>query len=151
LESKESPTGHYDALIWLLMTEFDGKEYSPSDYILQALKPQIDKARGNTVLEVHDSTVYDFTVAKGFSHYWDHFNKTAERFSNSLIILSYVSEKDIVRDCYLASLAKLYTCWDTAYLNCDVPEKITSKVFDHIVTPDELPNRLTNIITHAKE
>lgn len=148
MESKENPTGRYDALIWLLMTDYDGEQYTPSDYVLSTLKPQIDQARGKILLEVHDSTVFDFTVAKGFNHYWNHFNKVASRFTNSLVILSYVNDKHIVRDCYLAGLAKLYTCWDTVYLNCASPDKIKSRAFDHIVTPEELPNKLTQIIRH---
>ena len=150
MEDKESTTGHYDSLIWLLMTDYDGQEYCPSDYVIDSLKPAIDKARGDIILEIHDSTVYDFTIAKGFSNYWEHFNTMSSKFSNSLVILSYLNEKNIVRDCYLASVTKLYTCWDIVYLNCDVPEKISSKSFDFILTPKELPDKLTEVIKNGK-
>lgn len=146
MEGEKGKTGHYDALIWLLMTEYKDKQYTPSDYILEALQPHIDKARGSTLLEVHDSTVYDFTVAQGFSHYWDHFIETSARFSNSLILISYSHEKYIPRDCYMAGLAKLYTCWDTAYINCADKGKIRSSAFDFVVGSDELPDTLTRII-----
>lgn len=146
MADQESTTGRYDALIWLLMTEYDGKQYTPSDFLLETLKPELDKARGNTVLEVHDSTVYDLTIAKDFSCYWDHFLDTSERFNNSLVIISYTASKYITRDCYLAGLAKLYTCWDTAYVNCAEPGTINSKAFDFIIAPQELPNKLTELI-----
>lgn len=147
MENKKSRTGDYNALVWLLVTEYEkDKGYTPSKYVMDTLGQSIKTASNGFCLEVLDSTLYDFKLTKGFKEYFDLFLDTTSKFENALIILSYSSDKYIVRDYYLANLAKQYTCWDVAYLNCKDPSKITTRVFDYILTPDQLPFGLTNII-----
>ncbi len=148
MEGKKSTTGHYNGLIWLLLTEYEkDKGYTPSDYIIQTTKPKLKQSAGNLPIEVVDSTLFDFTIANGFKDYLDLFFDKTRVFDNALIILSFTKEKYIVRDFYLAGLAKEYTCWDTVYIDCPFPEKITTKVFDFVLSPSQLPEDLTKIIT----
>jgi len=148
MESKNSTTGYYNALVWLLMTDYEkDKGYTPSKYLIDTIKPKIIQGT-DLPLEIVDSTLFDFTIAKGLNDFFDLFFDKTKPFENALIILSFSKEKYIVRDFYLANLAKSYTCWDVAYINCPCPDKVTSKVFDYIIAPDELPDKLTKIIKH---
>lgn len=148
MENKKSRTGHYNALIWLLVTGYE-KEigYTPSKYILDTLGPKVKSASSSLDLAILDTTLYDFTITSGVGDFLAMFCDETTKFENALLILNYYDEKYIVRDYYLANLAKQYTCWDTAYINCSVPEKIHTKVFDYILTPDQLPDGLTKIIS----
>lgn len=150
MEGKKNITGHYNALVWLLLTEYEkDKGYSPSDYILQSVRPKIEISSGGLPLQIIDGSLYDFTIASGFKGYLDLFFDTTYKFENALVILSYTKEKYIVRDYYLASLAKQYTCWDTVYVNCPSSSKKELKVFDYIVAPEELPDKLTKVIQNG--
>lgn len=151
MERKEDSARYYNALIWLVLTEYDKDiGYSPSDYIIQTTKPTLEISAGGLPIEIVDSTLFDFTIAKGVKDFMDLFLDTSSKFDSSLIILSYIKDKYIVRDAYLAALAKEYTCWDTAYIACPDPKKVTTTAFDFLVTPKELPNKLTKIIKGNK-
>lgn len=146
MESKDSKTGRYNALVWLLMTDYEkDKGYTPSKFVIDSLKPKIIQGT-DLPLEIVDSTLFDFTIAKGLNDFFDLFFDKTKPFENALIILSFSKEKYIVRDFYLANLAKSYTCWDVAYINCDCPNKITSPIFDFVLAPQDLPHKLTEII-----
>lgn len=150
MESKASKTGHYNALIWLLMTEYEkDKGYTPSKYLIDSIKPKLIQGT-DLPLEIVDSTLFDFTIANGIKDYFDLFFDKTRPFENALIILSYYKEKYIPRDFYLANLAKSFTCWDVAYINCDIAPKVTTKVFDYVIAPNELPGKLTEIITNER-
>lgn len=148
MENKKSRTGHYNSLIWLLLSSYENEQYTPSKYVLDTIGASVKDASNGLPIEVLDSTLYDFRISNSVKDYFSLFLDTAAKFENSLIILSYTSDKYIVRDYYLANLAKQYTCWDTVYINCANPEKITTKVFDWILTPSDLPDGLTNIINN---
>lgn len=147
MENQESKTGHYNALVWLLMTDYDKatKQYTPTDYLRATYEPLLSNGTGLDLV-VLDSTLFDFTLTKSVGDYLSLIEDTTSKFQNALVLLSFINEKNILRDCYLANLAKVYTCWDTAYINCPVPEKITTDAFDFIIKPEELPNGLTQII-----
>lgn len=144
MEGKKSKTGHYNSLIWLLMSEYKDKQYTPTDYIVELYKDYIQST--GLSLHIHDSTLYDFKVTKGVKEYLDELHRTTSRFSDSLLILSYTNNKYITRDCYIARLAKLYTCWDIAYINCPNPKEISTKVFNYIISNIDIAKELTNII-----
>lgn len=146
MENQKSKFRRYNSLIWLLLTEYENNEYTPSKFVLDTLGPKIDSSRDGLHLEVLDSTLYDFKITKGFKEYIDDLYDTSQRFDTSLLILSFTKEKYISRDYYLANLAKLYTCSDIAYVNCPVPDKITSKVFDYVIPPEGLPDQLKKVI-----
>lgn len=147
MENKKSRTGNYNSLVWLLLTSYEqNKGYTPTKYLLDTVGKTILNACDGLHLEVIDSTLYDFKLSNSVRDYFDLFLDKTAKFENSLIILSYTSDKYIVRDYYLASLAKQFTCWDTVYINCSAPEKITTKVFDWVLTPSDLPDGLTKII-----
>lgn len=150
MEGKKDITRHYNALVWLLLTEYEkDKGYTPSDYILQSTRPKIETSSSGLPLQIIDGSLYDFTIASGFKDYLDLFLDTTYKFENALVILSYTKEKYIVRDYYLAGLAKSYTCWDTVYINCPTKEKIDTSIFDFIVAPEELPDKLTKVIQNG--
>lgn len=149
MENKENPTGYYNNLIWLILDSYDTntKVYSPIDYILEEIK--IDNYKG--IIQSVDSSIYDFTTVKGAYKYIEMIQEVSEKFNNALAIIPYISSKYIIRDCYLANLAKIYTCWDTVYINCEQDINLRSNSFDFIVTKEELPEGLTEIIGRAYE
>jgi len=152
MENKKSRTGYYNSLVWLLLTSYEKeKGYTPSKFFLDSIGPALHTAANGLHIEVFDSTLFDFTIADGFKDYFELFLDKTAKFENSLIILSYSEDKYILRDYYLANLAKQYTCWDTAYINCKDPSKIKTRVFDYILTPSDLPFGLTDIINGNKK
>jgi len=151
MENKKSTTGRYNALVWLLLTEYEKDiGYTPSKFVLDTIKPKLIESSKGIPIEICDGTLFDFTITSGFKDYLDLLEDKTYKFENALILISYSKEKYIVRDFYLANLAKQYTCWDTAYIGCDCPTKITTDVFDFIVAPTELPHKLTDIIWNDK-
>lgn len=146
MENQENTARRYNNLIWLLFTEYQNEQYTPSKFLLDSYKPDIDSATNGLYIKVHDSTLYDFKITKSVQDYIKDLSDITFKFDTSLLILSYTTDKYIVRDYYIANLAKLYTCSDVAYINCPCPNKITSKVFDYIITPDKLPDGLKQVI-----
>ncbi|MCB1712911.1 MAG: hypothetical protein KDH96_10650, partial [Candidatus Riesia sp.] len=62
MENQESKTGHYNALVWLLMTDYDKatKQYTPTDYLRATYEPLLSSSTGLDLV-VLDSTLFDFT------------------------------------------------------------------------------------------
>lgn len=146
MENKKSQFRNYNSLVWVLLTEYIEEQYTLSKFLLDSLGPTIQSASNDLTISVLDSTLYDFKITKSVRDYLSDLQNITHRFNNALIIMSFVKESLILRDYYLANLAKLYTCSDIAYINCPIPEKIKTKVFDYVITPQELPTKLKNII-----
>lgn len=146
MENNKNGSGYYESLIWLLLTTHNDGVYTPSSFLIDSVKPHLSTSCNNSIpLYILDSTIYDFKIAKGFKEYIDMFSDVCSQFNKSLIVLAYQSDKYVVRDEYLASLAKKLTCWDTVYIDC--PEYILSnKSFDFIVHKNSLPKGLEDII-----
>ena len=142
MEGNKSTSRPYEALVWLLLTEYQEKVYTPSKFIIESTKPKLETTK--LPIQIYDSTIYDFKVASSFKDYLDLFLTKSNIFENALIILSYVSEKYILRDFYMANLAKQYTCWDTAYVDC--PKDVSNVAFDYVIPPSDLPTKLVSII-----
>lgn len=146
MANSKNGSNYYEALIWLLLTEYKDNKYTPSNYLLSTIKPKIEQASQGTPIQIYDGSVIDFKLTTNFKDYLDLFITGTAKFETALVILSYNAEKYIPRDFYLANLAKQYTCWDTAYICCPKDSKIKSKAFDFILTEDDLPDKLTEII-----
>jgi hypothetical protein len=152
MENKNSKIRYYSSLIWLLITSYEkDKGYSPSKYLLDSLASHVNTAAGGIPVELCDSTFYDFTVTSQVGDFFNMFFDKTKKFETGLIIIPFSEEKYILRDFYLANIAKQYTCWDTVYVNCSCPDKVTTQVFDWVLTPSDLPHKLTDIIKHEKE
>lgn len=146
MENNQNQNSNYEAVIWLLLTGFKDQVYTPSTYLLDTIKPKIEDAVQDTTIQIYDSTKYNFKITSSFKDYLDMFLVGTEKFENALVLLSYTEEKYIVRDFYLAGLAKQFTCWDTAYLCCPNKSKIQTQVFDFLIEEQELPTALSTII-----
>ncbi len=146
MESNKNGSGYYESLIWLLLTTYDNGVYTPSSFLLDTIKPHlVTSCKDSIPLYILDSTIYDFKIAKGFKDYIDMLKDISIQFNKSLVILSYQNDKYIVRDEFLAAIAKKATCWDTAYIDC--PQTITiNKHFDFIIHKENLPKGLEDII-----
>jgi hypothetical protein len=122
------------------------KGYTPSKFLLDSLGPQVEAAAGDVPIKLYDTTIFDFTLVSKVNDFFNFFFDTIRKFETGLVVIPYIHEKYIVRDFYLANIAKEYTCWDTVYINCSNPQKVTTKVFDWVLTPQELPHKLAEII-----
>lgn len=146
METPKTSNKYYEAVIWLLLTDYIDGVYTPSQFLLETTKPKLEQASNETPIVIYDSTLFDFRLVTGFKNYLDMFLKGTEKFETALVILSYSCDKHIPRDYYLANLTKQYTCWDTAYIDCPNKARVTTSVFDFILSPTELPTKLKEII-----
>lgn len=143
---------NYNALVWLLPPNYDKLKncYTPNTFLLETLGPKLEQVADDKglILDIQDGSLFNFKIAQGAKDYFTLLENKTAIFESSLIIISYTDDSMLLRDKYLAKLAKIYTCWDTSYVN--YPEdKDTELVkdFTYVVRNTECPDKLLSIIT----
>jgi hypothetical protein len=136
-----------------LFTSYKDNQYTPSDFILDTLKPKINEVSKEIPIYVLDSTLYNIKTTKGFLEYFDLFTDKTLLFESSLVVINYINNLYVDRDCYLASLAKEYSCWDTVYINYPKIDSFYThnKYFNYVVLPEELPKKLERILWQPRD
>lgn len=149
--NNQNQNRYYSDLVWLLVSDYneESNSYSPSEYLLNTIEPKLIKANSSPII-TYPTTLFDFRTVNGVANYLELLNTTSEVFTNALVVMSYTTDKYIPRDYYLANLAKLYTAWDIAYVNCPDTSKITTNVFKFVISDLDLPDRLTEVIQYGK-
>lgn len=136
----------YDSLIWLLVPKYnkEAKVYSPNQFLVEAIIDKLPLEEDQIVL--YRGNLYNFKLVSDTYRYFDSINNLTDRFSNSLVVIPFETQDLIVRDVYMARLAKLYTTWSTCYIDCPDPTIVTSKAFDFVVPHDGRAEILKTII-----
>lgn len=151
MSDNKSEDRYYSDIIWVLTSEFDkmSNTYLSSDYLMHNVGKKLEQII-DTPITIINTISYNFRLVKDVSKFFS-LLKVKDYSPKTLIIIAYLSEDMIVRDYYLANLIKLYTGYDIAYINCSHPEKITTKVYNFILSPADLDERLQEIIRYGKE
>jgi hypothetical protein len=148
MESKESTTRHYDALILVWIPEKTLLLDSPPLDLLNAFKEVIDITE-NISLKVVDGTRFNLTSAISTHEYLTLVKKVIKEFNNPLLLLPFSSLDRVKADVFLARLIKnYYTRCDVAYIakNQQQAAELWSTAFSRIFSFDTLVEDLTKAI-----
>ncbi len=150
MQDDKDKSRYYSELIWILTSAFIDNKYKANPFTKDNIK-NIEKVIpvSNITVNIHNIENYNFKSVSEVSNYLLIFKKDTEIFSNPLVIIPYISDRYIVRDFYLANLIKIYANYDILYINCPDPSKITTKIYNAILTSDELIKRLPEIIQNG--